>query len=92
MLQGQCPTCHLGVLHSRRATYAAWFREQFVVIPGLIHWQCDVCSETHYDQQVLERVHMLLGSEATNHGRHVESEYRSRSVSGRSWLQRKWST
>jgi YgiT-type zinc finger domain-containing protein len=91
MLESQCPTCHLGLLHQHKVTYATWFQEQFVVIPGMLNWQCDVCGETHYDEQMLDRIYLLLGRETGSRTQQAEPGYRTNPAPGRLWSQRRWS-
>lgn len=62
-----CPCCHAGVLHRRAVTYADWHTvegvgtEQFIVIPHVPAWLCDVCGLKLFDEQVMARLEPLLG-------------------------------
>ena len=56
-----CATCHIGTLHLNKATYAAWHADQFVVVPALPTWVCDVCGERTYDDAALDQLLSLIG-------------------------------
>lgn len=58
-----CEICHVGSLRPYRATYARWHDGQFVVVPGLPAWRCDVCGDTFYDNSALAQLALLLGPE-----------------------------
>ena len=59
-----CQVCHVGSLHPHHATYARWHDGQFIIIPNVPAWQCDVCGDTFYDPQALTRLTLLLGPES----------------------------
>jgi YgiT-type zinc finger domain-containing protein len=56
-----CSNCHIGTLQRKMGTYAARHAEQFVVIPSLPIWICDVCGERTYDGVVLNQLLPLIG-------------------------------
>jgi YgiT-type zinc finger domain-containing protein len=56
-----CGQCHLGNLHQRTGTYANWHAGQFVIVPNLPAWQCDVCAACEIDADALNRLLPLLG-------------------------------
>jgi len=56
-----CPRCRIGTLQRKAAPYATWHSDEFVVIPALTTWVCDVCGERIYDPVVLDALQPLLG-------------------------------
>ena len=56
-----CLTCHIGTLQRKLAPYAGWHGDNFVVIPALPAWLCDVCGERMYDQAALDTLLSLIG-------------------------------
>jgi YgiT-type zinc finger domain-containing protein len=56
-----CRHCHLGNLHQRPGTYANWHAGQFVIVPNLPAWQCDVCAACEIDADALSHLLPLLG-------------------------------
>jgi len=62
--QAFCTNCHIGSPQPCQATFARWYDGQFVVMPGASAWRCDVCGEISYDQDVLNRLVLLLGTES----------------------------
>jgi YgiT-type zinc finger domain-containing protein len=62
-----CPCCHAGVLRRRAVTYADWHTvedvgtEQFIIIPRVPAWLCDVCGLKLFDEHVMARLKPLLG-------------------------------
>ncbi len=56
-----CPHCHTGSLHLITTTYANWHAGQFVTVPNLPAWSCDVCALCQIDHEALQRVLPLLG-------------------------------
>jgi YgiT-type zinc finger domain-containing protein len=39
-----CPNCHTGNLQPRFVNYANWHAGQYVVVPHMPAWSCDVCA------------------------------------------------
>jgi YgiT-type zinc finger domain-containing protein len=56
-----CSQCHIGDLHKRRITYTNWHSNQFVIVPNLPAWQCDVCGYCQIDADAINRLMPLLG-------------------------------
>lgn len=56
-----CTECHIGSLHKRRITYTNWHSNQFVIVPNLSAWQCDVCGHCQIDAEAINRLMPLLG-------------------------------
>jgi hypothetical protein len=65
-----CPNCHAGALQPRLVTYAAWHtlkssgQEQFVIVPRVPAWLCDVCEYRRFDIEAMERLALLIGPTA----------------------------
>ncbi len=65
-----CPNCHAGALRKRPVTYAAWHTlsgegaVQFVVVPHIAAWLCDVCGIKLFDEEALAWLIPLLGPPA----------------------------
>lgn len=90
MLAGQesdrtvCPYCHLGTWRPRLVTYAAWHtttggdggvQDVFIVMPAVPAWVCPNCGARAFDQNVLDRLTVLVGPPA--HLSEVESAVNS---------------
>jgi YgiT-type zinc finger domain-containing protein len=56
-----CSNCHIGTLRRRAGAYAARHGDDFVVIPSLPAWVCDVCGERTYDAATLDTLLSLIG-------------------------------
>ena len=62
-----CPRCHAGALQRRRVLYAAWHSmsgeggKQFVLIPNVPAWLCDVCGAKILDSDAIAWLAPLLG-------------------------------
>lgn len=62
-----CPNCHAGALRLRSVTYADWHAlegsedEQFVIIPRVPAWLCDVCGYKVFDATTIGWLAPLLG-------------------------------
>ena len=62
-----CPHCHAGALRHRRVLYAAWHSmsgeggKQFVLIPNVPAWLCDVCGAKILDSDAIAWLAPLLG-------------------------------
>jgi hypothetical protein len=62
-----CPHCHAGALQRRLVLYAAWHSmsgegdEQFVLIPNVPAWLCDVCGAKLLDADAMAWLAPLLG-------------------------------
>lgn len=56
-----CPNCHTGHLHQRTVNYANWHAGQYVVVPKLSAWSCDVCALCQIDADALQRLLPLIG-------------------------------
>lgn len=56
-----CPNCHTGTLHQRSVNYGNWHAGQYVVVPNLPAWSCDVCALCQIDAAALQRLLPLLG-------------------------------
>jgi YgiT-type zinc finger domain-containing protein len=56
-----CSQCHAGHLHQRHVTYINWHTGQFVVVPNVAAWQCDVCASIEIDAEAINRLMPLLG-------------------------------
>lgn len=59
----QCLNCRIGTLQRGTATYAQWVGDELVLVPNVPAWQCDVCGDFAYEEDVLARVELLLGSQ-----------------------------
>ncbi len=58
-----CNNCYIGSLRSGQATLSRWHAGQLIVLPGVSVGRCDFCGEIFYDQDALDRLALLLGSE-----------------------------
>ncbi len=56
-----CQNCHTGVLHPKSITYANWHAGQFVTVPHMPAWQCDVCALCEVEAEALNHLLPLLG-------------------------------
>jgi YgiT-type zinc finger domain-containing protein len=56
-----CPNCHTGTLRPRTVNYANWHAGQYVVVPNLPAWLCDVCALCQIDSDALQRLLPLIG-------------------------------
>ena len=62
-----CPHCHAGALERRLVLYAAWHSmpgvgdEQFVLVPNVPAWLCDVCGAKILDADTMARLVPLIG-------------------------------
>jgi YgiT-type zinc finger domain-containing protein len=56
-----CPNCRTGALHPRTIDYANWHSGQYVVVPNLPAWSCDVCALCQIDVEALQRLLPLIG-------------------------------
>jgi hypothetical protein len=62
-----CPHCHAGALQRRWVLYAAWHSmpgvgdEQFVLVPNVPAWLCDVCGAKILDADAMAWLAPLLG-------------------------------
>jgi YgiT-type zinc finger domain-containing protein len=56
-----CPNCHTGTLHPRTVNYANWHAGQYVVVPNVPAWSCDVCALCQLDAEALQRLLPLIG-------------------------------
>ena len=65
-----CPNCHAGALRLQPVTYAAWHtpegsgQEQFVVVPHVPAWLCNVCGAKFFDAEAMAQLATLLGPTA----------------------------
>lgn len=68
-----CPYCHMGTWRPRLATYAAWHtttgsdgsvQDVFIVTPAVPAWVCPNCGARAFDQNVLDRLTLLVGPPA----------------------------
>jgi YgiT-type zinc finger domain-containing protein len=56
-----CPNCHTGYLQPRTINYGNWHAGQYVVVPHLPAWSCDVCALCQIDTEALQRLLPLIG-------------------------------
>ncbi len=56
-----CPNCRTGNLRRRTVNYANWHAGQYVVVPNLPAWSCDVCALCQIDADALQRLLPLIG-------------------------------
>jgi YgiT-type zinc finger domain-containing protein len=56
-----CPNCHTGHLHPRAVNYGNWHAGQYVVVPNLPAWGCDVCALCQIDADALQHLLPLIG-------------------------------
>jgi YgiT-type zinc finger domain-containing protein len=56
-----CPNCRTGTLRRRTVNYANWHSGQYVVVPNLPAWSCDVCALCQIDPEALQRLLPLIG-------------------------------
>jgi YgiT-type zinc finger domain-containing protein len=74
-----CEVCHIGSMHLLQATYTTWCQGQFVVVPGIDAWHCDVCGEFWHEPELVARIEVLLlgskpGTASIGHHHHTQSE------------------
>ncbi len=67
-----CSNCYIGSLRPSRTTLSRWHEGQLIVLPGVSADRCDFCGEIFYDQDVLTRLALLLGSEVNLKDRRYE--------------------
>ncbi len=56
-----CPNCRTGTLHQRTVNYANWHGGQYIVVPNMPAWSCDVCALCQIDAEALQRLLPLIG-------------------------------
>jgi YgiT-type zinc finger domain-containing protein len=56
-----CPNCRTGLLHPRTVNYANWHGGQYVIVPNLPAWSCDVCALCRIDPEALQHLLPLIG-------------------------------
>ena len=56
-----CPDCRMGNLHPRSVNYANWHAGQYVVVPHMPAWSCDICALCLIDPDALQRLLPLIG-------------------------------
>ena len=56
-----CPNCRTGSMQPRTTTYANWHAGQYVTVPNMPAWSCDVCALCQIDPVALQRLLPLLG-------------------------------
>jgi len=56
-----CPNCRTGTLRRRTVNYANWHAGQYVVVPNMPAWSCDVCALCQIDPEALQRLLPLIG-------------------------------
>jgi len=56
-----CQNCHVGNLRQKHIPYANWHAGEFVIVPHVPAWQCDVCAACELDAAVMNRLLPLLG-------------------------------
>ena len=56
-----CPNCRPGNLRPRPVNYANWHAGQYVVVPNMPAWSCDVCALCLIDPEALQRLLPLIG-------------------------------
>jgi YgiT-type zinc finger domain-containing protein len=56
-----CPHCRTGTLRRRTVNYANWHAGQYVVVPQLPAWSCDVCALCQIDVEALHQLLPLIG-------------------------------
>ncbi len=59
----QCTACHIGTLHSTRATYTRWLKKNLVIVPNVDARLCDVCGEFYYEPEAIARIEILLSGD-----------------------------
>ncbi len=56
-----CPECHTGQLKPGNVSHAAWLGENdFMIIPQVTAWICDVCGHVDYDEQAVMLLEALF--------------------------------
>lgn len=75
IVDNQCDACHIGILQTRRVTYARRWGNGVVLLPDVDVFICDVCGEAIYDPEIMARIQMLLGSDlaSSSSERHAEA-------------------
>lgn len=58
-----CEVCHIGTLNPVHSTYTSWLQDQFIMVPDLNAWLCDVCGEFQFDSDIIARIELLLGNQ-----------------------------
>ena len=48
-------------MQSRTTTYANWHAGQYVTVPNVPAWSCDVCALCQIDPEALQRLLPILG-------------------------------
>ena len=51
----------MGNLHPRSVNYANWHAGQYVVVPHMPAWLCDICALCLIDRDALQRLLPLIG-------------------------------
>lgn len=67
-----CSNCYIGSLQPGQTTLSCWLEGQLVVLPGISAERCDFCGEIFYDQDTMNRLTLLLGSEINLKDRRYE--------------------
>lgn len=61
-----CEVCHIGTMHAMQSTYTTWCQGQFVVVPNIDAWLCDVCGEFWHEPELVARIEVLLGNKPSS--------------------------
>jgi YgiT-type zinc finger domain-containing protein len=60
----QCETCHIGTMHPMKAAYSTWLQDQFVLVPNIDAWVCDVCGDFLHDPDKIATIELLVGNKS----------------------------
>lgn len=60
----QCETCHIGTMHPMKAAYNTWLQNQFVLVPNVDAWLCDVCGDFIHDPDTIASIEILVGNKS----------------------------
>jgi hypothetical protein len=88
-MEAICQHCHLGVVQSRRGTWAGVVGPYLITLPQISIRICDACGRVEYDRTALGQLSAILRSSSS-----VEGESPTRLSTDRienSWL-KNWST
>jgi len=65
MTMSICHRCHTGRLKRRAMVYVQWFGDDLLVVDRLPGVVCDVCGESAYDDEAVDRLQRLLWAGGT---------------------------
>lgn len=81
----QCEECRIGLLHQKQITFLDWMGRNAIVVANAPALVCDVCGETQYDLEFLDRMQNLM--EATPEESAAALRFTPAAISKRRWQQ-----